>query len=80
MAPQVSPRPNTSALDLTEQVPEPEKSRRLRLLQERQRATQIRRNATLVGSEQEVLVERFNRATREFRLVGPGGKVVREGF
>jgi len=61
-----SRRPNTLALDLTDQVPEEEKGRRLIVLQERQRAIQLRRNARLVGSEQDVLVEGFNRATGQW--------------
>ena len=52
-----SPRPNTAALAMTDVVPEEEKQRRLTILQEKQRAIQIRRNAELIGSEQEVLVE-----------------------
>ncbi len=61
-----SPRPNTPALQLHEQVPEEEKGRRLRILQEHQRAIQIRKNALLVGTVQEVLVERFNPATGQW--------------
>ncbi len=61
-----SPRPNTPALALDEQVPEEEKGRRLRILQEHQRAIQIRKNARLVGTVQEVLVERFNPATGQW--------------
>ena len=52
-----SPRPNTAALAMTNVVPEEEKQRRLTILQEKQRAIQIRRNAELIGSQQEVLVE-----------------------
>jgi tRNA A37 methylthiotransferase MiaB len=52
-----SARPNTPALAFPDAVPEPVKSERLTALQEKQRAIQIRRNAALVGSEQEVLVE-----------------------
>src|SRR6516164_4870609 len=55
-----SPRPNTTALLLPDQVNEEEKQRRLAILQEKQRAIQIRRNAELVGSIQEVLVEGRN--------------------
>jgi tRNA-2-methylthio-N6-dimethylallyladenosine synthase len=55
-----SPRPNTAALMLPGQVPEEEKQRRLAILQEKQRAIQIRRNAELVGSVREVLVEGRN--------------------
>jgi tRNA-2-methylthio-N6-dimethylallyladenosine synthase len=52
-----SPRPNTAALAMTNVVPEEEKQRRLVILQEKQRAIQIRRNAELIGTAQEVLVE-----------------------
>jgi tRNA-2-methylthio-N6-dimethylallyladenosine synthase len=57
-----SPRPNTSALTLRDQVPEEEKQRRLAILQEKQRTIQIRRNAELIGSLREVLVEGRNQA------------------
>ncbi len=52
-----SPRPNTAALAMDDQIPEEEKQRRLVILQEKQRAIQIRRNAELIGSVREVLVE-----------------------
>lgn len=61
-----SPRPNTAALALPGQVPEEEKSRRLTILQEKQRAIQIRRNSELVGSIEEVLVEGRNAATGQW--------------
>jgi tRNA-2-methylthio-N6-dimethylallyladenosine synthase len=57
-----SPRPNTAALKLADQVPEEEKQRRLLVVQEKQRSIQIRRNAELVGSVQEVMVEGRNPA------------------
>ena len=57
-----SPRPNTSALELSDHVPEEEKQRRLVIVQEKQRAIQIRRNAELIGGIQEVLVEGRNQA------------------
>ena len=61
-----SRRPNTAALSLDDQVPEEEKSRRLSVLQEKQRAIQIRRNSRLVGAIQEVLVEGRNHATAQW--------------
>ncbi|HEY3439390.1 MAG TPA: tRNA (N6-isopentenyl adenosine(37)-C2)-methylthiotransferase MiaB [Paludibaculum sp.] len=61
-----SPRPNTSALGLEDHVPEEEKSRRLTILQEKQRAIQIRKNTGLIGSRQEVLVEGFNSSTGQW--------------
>jgi len=57
-----SPRPNTAAQNLGDQIPEEEKTRRLMVLQERQRAIQIRRNSEALGMVQEVLVEGRNQA------------------
>jgi tRNA-2-methylthio-N6-dimethylallyladenosine synthase len=54
-----SPRPITAAGAWADDVPEEEKTRRLALLQERQRVIQLRRNQSLVGSAFEVLVEGF---------------------
>jgi len=51
-----SPRRGTAAADMP-QVPEQEKSRRLLVLQERQRRIQLRRNAALIGGVEEALVE-----------------------
>jgi tRNA-2-methylthio-N6-dimethylallyladenosine synthase len=61
-----SRRPNTPALALGDQVPDEEKGRRLTILQERQRAIQLRRNSGLIGSELEVLIEGFNGATGQW--------------
>jgi tRNA-2-methylthio-N6-dimethylallyladenosine synthase len=52
-----SQRPNTAALQLTDHIPEEEKTRRLTIVQERQRAIQIRQNVNLVGEVEEVNVE-----------------------
>jgi tRNA-2-methylthio-N6-dimethylallyladenosine synthase len=52
-----SPRPNTSARDMADAIPEGEKSRRLAVLNERQRQIQIARNEKLVGETFEVLVD-----------------------
>ena len=57
-----SPRPNTAALGLDDRVPDEEKQRRLVIVQEKQRAIQIRRNAKLIGSVKEVLVEGHHEA------------------
>ncbi|HUJ21391.1 MAG TPA: tRNA (N6-isopentenyl adenosine(37)-C2)-methylthiotransferase MiaB [Bryobacteraceae bacterium] len=57
-----SPRPNTAALALGDKISEEEKTRRLMILQERQRAVQIRRNSETIGTVQEVLVEGSNQA------------------
>jgi len=61
-----SRRPNTSALALEDHISEEEKSRRLAIVQERQRAIQVRRNATYVGALEECLVEGFNKATGQW--------------
>ena len=52
-----SPRPNTAALAMENKIPEEEKQRRLIVVQEKQRAIQIRRNAEAIGSLREVHVE-----------------------
>jgi len=57
-----SPRPHTAALSMVDCVPDEEKQRRLVILQEKQRAIQIRRNAELIGDVREVLVEGRNEA------------------
>jgi tRNA-2-methylthio-N6-dimethylallyladenosine synthase len=57
-----SPRPNTAALAMGGQVSGVEKQRRLVIVQEKQRAIQIRRNALLIGGIREVLVEGRNQA------------------
>ncbi len=57
-----SPRPNTPALGLPDQISEEEKTRRLTMVQEKQRAIQIRLNADLVGQVEEVNVEGRNDA------------------
>ncbi|SRR5579871_753179 len=55
-----SPRPNTPARDYAEAIADVESSRRLSLLQERQREIQTRKNRALIGSVSEVLVEGRN--------------------
>ena len=52
-----SQRPNTSAKDMPDAIPENEKSRRLAVLNERQRQIQIARNEKLIGETFEVLVD-----------------------
>jgi tRNA-2-methylthio-N6-dimethylallyladenosine synthase len=52
-----SPRPHTTAAALPGAVPESETSRRLSVLQERQRQIQLARNEKLIGQTQEVLVD-----------------------
>ena len=57
-----SPRPNTAALTMADPVPEEEKTRRIMIVQEKQRAIQIRRNALKIGRLEEVHVEGRNTA------------------
>ncbi len=61
-----SKRPNTPAVRYEDHIPEEEKTRRFLFLQERQRAIQIRRNANYVGATEEVHVEGYNVATRQW--------------
>jgi tRNA-2-methylthio-N6-dimethylallyladenosine synthase len=58
-----SKRPNTSALQYEDHIPEEEKTRRFNVLQERQRAVQIKRNAQYVSTTEQVHVEGYNLAT-----------------
>src|SRR5881396_1162101 len=51
-----SPRPNTPSLKLNDVIPEEEKSRRLAVLQDKQREIQSARNKRLTGEKFEVLV------------------------
>lgn len=55
-----SPRPNTPALGMIDSIPDPEKSTRLQVLQERQREIQRANYQKRVGSEIEVMVEGYN--------------------
>jgi len=61
-----SRRPNTAALSLVDQIDEDAKGRRLAILQEKQRAIQIRRNSALVGKTEEAFVEGYNQATGQW--------------
>ena len=61
-----SRRPNTSALAFEDHIPEEEKTRRLTILMELQRAIQIRRNSELVGTVEETFVEGYNQATGQW--------------
>jgi tRNA-2-methylthio-N6-dimethylallyladenosine synthase len=51
---------------MEDRIPEEEKQRRLLTLQEKQRAIQIRRNAEMIGSIQEVLVEGRHQALEQW--------------
>ncbi len=61
-----SKRPNTPALSLDDHISEEEKTRRLAVVNERQRAIQIRRNARLVGAVETCMVEGYNLATGQW--------------
>ncbi|MEP7364659.1 MAG: tRNA (N6-isopentenyl adenosine(37)-C2)-methylthiotransferase MiaB [Acidobacteriota bacterium] len=61
-----SQRPNTPALALSGHIDEAEKSRRLAIVQEKQRGIQMRRNADYIGERAEVMVEYFNQATGQW--------------
>jgi len=52
-----SPRPNTASLAMVDAIPEEEKGKRLRIVQDRQRQIQMERYQRFVGAECEVLVE-----------------------
>ena len=70
-----SPRPGTTAYRSADDVPEPEKLRRLHVLNERQQRFQAGRNAMRIGRREEVLVDtvveegRVSGRTRDFRIV-----------
>jgi tRNA-2-methylthio-N6-dimethylallyladenosine synthase len=51
-----SPRPHTPSLAMSDAIPEEEKSRRLAVLQEKQREIQLARHSTMVGVMFELLV------------------------
>jgi len=51
-----SPRPHTPSLAIADAIPEEEKSRRLAMLQEKQREIQICKNSQFAGSSVEVMV------------------------
>jgi len=58
---QYSPRPNTEAQHMADAILEPEKGRRLAVLQDRQREIQIAINNKLIGETFEVLVDGASR-------------------
>jgi tRNA-2-methylthio-N6-dimethylallyladenosine synthase len=57
-----SPRPNTPALKLDDAIPDAEKSRRLAVLNEKQRQISSARNKRHIGNDIEVMVEGKNEA------------------
>jgi tRNA-2-methylthio-N6-dimethylallyladenosine synthase len=63
-----SPRPNTTALKLCDDLTDEEKGARLKILQENQKLIQFNRNAAYVGRIVEVLVD--GKAKSRFMLTG----------
>jgi tRNA-2-methylthio-N6-dimethylallyladenosine synthase len=63
-----SPRPNTAAFNLTDDVSDEEKRRRLEIVQIRQKMIQNNKNAMFCGRRLEVLVE--DKARSRFALTG----------
>jgi tRNA-2-methylthio-N6-dimethylallyladenosine synthase len=61
-----SPRPNTPAMRFEDHISEEEKTRRIVILNERQRAIQIRRNAGRIGALEEVHVEGRHQALQQW--------------
>jgi len=71
-----SPRPNTPALSMGDQIPEAEKGRRLAVLMEKQRGIQTARNERLVGKTLEVLVDGASRRKGQWAGRTSGNRVV----
>jgi tRNA-2-methylthio-N6-dimethylallyladenosine synthase len=61
-----SPRPNTPAVGMDDAIPEEVKSRRLAILQDKQREIQTARHAKLVGATFEVLVSGKSRRENQW--------------
>jgi tRNA-2-methylthio-N6-dimethylallyladenosine synthase len=61
-----SPRPNTPSLSMPDAISEDEKSRRLAVLQEKQREIQSKRNESLVNTSFEVLVSGKSRRENQW--------------
>ena len=61
-----SPRPNTPSLSMPDAISEEEKSRRLTVLQEKQREIQGQRNAALMGATFDVLVSGKSRRENQW--------------
>jgi tRNA-2-methylthio-N6-dimethylallyladenosine synthase len=62
-----SPRPNTPSFGMPDAIPDEEKSRRLNVLLERQRAIQKERNQKQMGLAFEVMVEGRNDARQQWQ-------------
>ncbi len=63
-----SPRPNTAALNLGDELSDTEKGTRLKLLQDQQKLIQYNKNAAYLGRAMEVLVD--GKAKNRFALTG----------
>ena len=61
-----SPRPHTPSLAMSDAISEEEKSRRLAMLQEKQREIQTRKHAALVGETFEILVSGKSRRENQW--------------
>src|ERR1700690_3023203 len=61
-----SPRPNAPAQSMPDAIPEEKKSRRLEILQERQRQIQIARSEKYIGAEFEVFVDTHHAARNQW--------------
>lgn len=61
-----SPRPHTPSLTMSDAIPEEEKSRRLAVLQDKQREIQLRKNSALLGQTFEVLVSGKSRRENQW--------------
>jgi tRNA-2-methylthio-N6-dimethylallyladenosine synthase len=71
-----SPRPNTPAVSMADAIPEEEKSRRLAVLQERQRDIQAEANQAFVGQTFEVLVDAHHPARSQWSGRTTGNRIV----
>jgi len=71
-----SPRPNTPAKNMPDAVSEEEKSRRLALLQQRQREIQLERHRRLIGREFEVLVDGRHESRGQWSARTSGNRIV----
>src|SRR5690348_9466433 len=71
-----SPRPNTTAKDMPDAVPEEVKSRRLAILQQRQREIQLEQNQKLLGREFEVLVDGHHQSRGQWSGRTTGNRIV----
>ncbi|MGC2527708.1 MAG: tRNA (N6-isopentenyl adenosine(37)-C2)-methylthiotransferase MiaB [Candidatus Acidiferrum sp.] len=61
-----SPRPHTPSLAMSDPIPEEEKSRRLGILQEKQREIQTKKHAEMMGEALEVLVSGKSRRENQW--------------